>query len=115
MEEGGDLRIETRKNESGVEVDGIDDGPGIPDDVRPRIFDLFFTTKGVGEGSGLGLDIVQRIVRTHGSHIDVRSKPGRTEMRVQLPITSLGGQCGPRCYSRRGRRRSAQIIPFGVR
>ena len=91
MEEGGELLIETKQNESRVEVDVIDDGPGIPDDVRPRIFDPFFTTKGVGEGSGLGLDIAQRIVRTHGGHIDVRSKPGRTEMRVKLPISRLDG------------------------
>ncbi len=91
MEEGGELRIETKQNESRVEVDVIDDGPGIPDDVRPRIFDPFFTTKEVGEGSGLGLDIALRIVKTHRGHIDVRSKPGRTEMRVQLPISSFGG------------------------
>ena len=53
MGEGGELSIEAKQDESRVEVDVIDDGPGIPDDLRPRIFDPFFTTKGVGEGSGL--------------------------------------------------------------
>ena len=91
MGEGGELSIEAKQDESRVEVDVIDDGPGIPDDLRPRIFDPFFTTKGVGEGSGLGLDIALRIVRTHRSHVDVRSKPGRTEMRVHLPVDSTGG------------------------
>ena len=91
MGEGGELSIEAKQNESRVEVDVIDDGPGIPDDLRPRIFDPFFTTKGVGEGSGLGLDIALRIVRTHRGHVDVRSKPGRTEMRVHLPVDSTGG------------------------
>ena len=91
MGEGGELSIEAKQDESRVEVDVIDDGPGIPDDLRPRIFDPFFTTKGVGEGSGLGLDIALRIVRTHRGHIDVRSKPGRTEMRVHLPVDSTDG------------------------
>ena len=91
MGEGGELSIEAKQDESRVEVDVIDDGPGIPDDLRPRIFDPFFTTKGVGEGSGLGLDIALRIVRTHRGHVDVRSKPGRTEMRVHLPVDSTGG------------------------
>ena len=91
MGEGGELSIEAKQDESRVGVDVIDDGPGIPDDLRPRIFDPFFTTKGVGEGSGLGLDIALRIVRTHRGHVDVRSKPGRTEMRVHLPVDSTGG------------------------
>jgi len=73
-----------------VEPDGIlveigDNGPGIPPEVQSRIFDPFFTTKPVGEGTGLGLDIVQRIVRAHKGSIRVDSQPGRTVFQVRLP------------------------------
>lgn len=85
MEDGGALRIEAKQDDLGIVVSVIDDGPGIPDDLRQRIFDPFFTTKEVGEGMGLGLDIALRIVRTHRGRIDIQSKPGRTEMRVHLP------------------------------
>jgi signal transduction histidine kinase len=74
-----------------IEPDGIlveigDSGPGIPPEVQTRIFDPFFTTKPVGEGTGLGLDIVQRIVRNHKGSIRVESKPGRTVFQVRLPV-----------------------------
>ena len=62
-----------------------DDGAGIPADVLGRIFDPFFTTKDVGKGTGLGLDIVRRILQRHEGEIDVESRPGRTEFRVILP------------------------------
>jgi signal transduction histidine kinase len=64
----------------------IDDGAGIPADVRSRIFDPFFTTKPVGEGSGLGLDIARRIVRQHNGQIVADSRPGHTEFRVNIPV-----------------------------
>jgi len=64
----------------------VDCGPGIPTEVMTRIFDPFFTTKQVGEGTGLGLDIVRRIVDSHHGEIDVESRPGRTEFRVKLPL-----------------------------
>ncbi len=64
----------------------VDDGPGIPADIREKIFDPFFTTKPVGEGTGLGLDIVRRIVDWHNGTIDVESEPGRTEFCVSMPI-----------------------------
>ncbi len=64
----------------------IDDGPGIPSDIRDRIFDPFFTTKPVGAGTGVGLDIVRRLVQRHNGEIEVDSRPGRTEFRVRLPI-----------------------------
>jgi signal transduction histidine kinase len=75
---------------TGVEPDRIlveigDSGPGIPLEVQGRIFDPFFTTKPVGEGTGLGLDIVQRIVRNHKGSIRVESAPGRTVFQVRLP------------------------------
>jgi signal transduction histidine kinase len=86
MAEDGELCVEIGSNDLCVEVKIIDNGGGIPNDVRHRIFDPFFTTKGVGEGTGLGLDIARRIIQTHRGQIDVRSRPGRTEMIVQLPI-----------------------------
>lgn len=64
-----------------------DNGPGIPDATRARIFDPFFTTKAVGEGSGLGLDIVRRIVEQHDGTIHVESQQGNTEFIVHLPRT----------------------------
>ena len=64
----------------------VDDGDGIPPDIQERIFDPFFTTKSVGEGTGLGLDIVRRIVDSHRAEIYVESRPGRTEFRVKFPL-----------------------------
>lgn len=72
----------------GVDGDAItltvrDSGPGIPDEVLPRIFDKFY--KGAGGGSGLGLAIAQQIAEAHGGSISVRSTPGDTVFRVVLP------------------------------
>jgi signal transduction histidine kinase len=74
----------------GVAVRVIDDGPGIPDDVMPRMFEPFFTTKPRGEGSGLGLSIVKRILDRHGGAIRVDSRPGRTCFEVWLPPGQIG-------------------------
>ena len=63
-----------------------DDGSGIPEEVKNQIFDPFFTTKPVGKGTGLGLDIVRRLVDRNDGSIDVESEPGRTEFRVALPL-----------------------------
>ena len=68
-----------------VVVRVTDDGPGIPADVKSRIFDPFFTTKPVGKGTGLGLDIVSRLVDRNEGSIEVESEPGRTVFRVVLP------------------------------
>ena len=87
MDEGGELTLKARENDVWVEVEVVDDGPGIPDEVRRRMFEPFFTTKEVGVGTGLGLGIAQRIVRTHQGHIEVRSEPGETVMCVRLPVT----------------------------
>ena len=62
----------------------MDDGAGIPQEVRGRIFDPFFTTKAVGKGAGLGLELVRRVVDQLRGEIDVESAPGRTVFRVTL-------------------------------
>ena len=74
------------RRDNSVVVRVVDDGSGIPQNIRDRIFDPFFTTKPVGAGMGLGLDIVRRLVLRHNGHIDVNSKPGHTEFCVTLPV-----------------------------
>jgi signal transduction histidine kinase len=80
-----------RENQS-VVVRVQDNGPGIPASIRERIFDPFFTTKPMGQGTGLGLDIVRRLVRHNDGIIEVESEPGRTEFRVTLPIAQNAAQ-----------------------
>jgi len=82
----GVLEIRTRKDGEFVRVSVIDNGPGIPEDVRSKIFDPFFTTKDIGKGTGLGLDVVNKIVRQHNGSIKVDSVPGRTEFVICFPI-----------------------------
>ncbi len=82
----GTLTIKTEKDRENVRVHIIDDGPGIPDAVKSRIFDPFFTTKEMGKGTGMGLEVVQRIVNQHNGSIKVTSVPGRTEFVVCFPI-----------------------------
>lgn len=64
----------------------IDNGEGIPEKIRSKIFEPFFTTKAMGAGTGLGLDIVQGIMKHHRGSIKVESEPGRTEFIVCLPV-----------------------------
>ncbi len=80
------LEICTSLEPDALLVQFTDSGPGIPPEIQGRIFDPFFTTKPVGEGTGLGLDIVQRIVRNHQGTIRVESKPGCTRFQVRLPL-----------------------------
>jgi signal transduction histidine kinase len=65
-----------------------DDGHGVPHELNSRIFEPFFTTKPVGEGTGLGLDIVRRLVDRHSGLLEMESEPGHTEFRVTLPVSS---------------------------
>lgn len=88
VEPGGSVRLETVHEGDTVIVRVIDDGPGIPADLQSRIFEPFYTTKDVGQGIGLGLDIARRIARTHEGDIVCESRPGRTEFRVTLPVLS---------------------------
>jgi PAS domain S-box-containing protein len=87
MEYRGTLRIDVAQSETQILINITDSGKGIPPEVLPNIFDPFFTTKPAGEGSGLGLDIVQKIVKKHQGNITVTSIPGNTTFTVSLPIT----------------------------
>ncbi len=87
VDNGGLVEITARRERDGIVIRVVDNGPGITAELRDRIFDPFFTTKPVGKGTGLGLDIVRRLVQRHNGHIDVESRPGRTEFRVTLPIS----------------------------
>jgi signal transduction histidine kinase len=88
----GRIRVSTLLEESFVEIEVADDGPGIPAHIRERIFDPFFTTKAVGEGTGLGLGIALEIVHGHGGNILVDSEPGEgTRFRVRLPVDARQG------------------------
>jgi signal transduction histidine kinase len=82
----GELIIRTSRELDFVLVEIVDNGPGIPDTIKPHLFEPFFTTKGVGEGTGIGLDTVYRIVRAHRGEIAFESKPGRTSFQVRLPL-----------------------------
>ena len=86
VDQGGELILRARLNDLWVEVEIVDDGPGIPEEILSHIFEPFFTTKDVGVGTGLGLGIAMRIVETHQGHIQVKSRPGETNMCVRLPV-----------------------------
>jgi signal transduction histidine kinase len=81
---GGTVRVLATKGDGTVSVEVVDSGPGIPQEIRGRIFDPFFTTKPVGRGTGLGLELVRRVVDQVRGEIDVESVPGRTVFRVTL-------------------------------
>jgi signal transduction histidine kinase len=86
MDGEGTLEVATRTEPDAVVVEVVDSGAGMPPEVVARAFEAFFTTKDVGKGTGLGLDIARRIVveRHHGT-IEIDSVPGRTAIRVRLP------------------------------
>jgi signal transduction histidine kinase len=85
------VAVTAERRGGSVLVRVVDDGPGLPPEIKERIFDPFFTTKPVGQGTGLGLDIARRIVRKHQGEIEVDSRPGHTEFRVTLPLEAGKG------------------------
>ncbi|MEW6493830.1 MAG: AAA family ATPase [Cyanobacteriota bacterium] len=86
MNNHGKLEITVAQENNQIVVQFTDSGCGIPPEIKPRIFEPFFTTKPAGEGSGLGLDIVRKIINKHQGKIEVESVPGNTAFRVWLPI-----------------------------
>jgi len=84
---GGTLVLSTRSSKDSVEVKVTDSGMGIPQKYLNKIFDAFFTTKNPGEGTGLGLNIVYRIVTKYEGTIDVESKENiGTTFTIKFPI-----------------------------
>jgi two-component system C4-dicarboxylate transport sensor histidine kinase DctB len=75
-EKGRSLTVRTGFRGQMVEIQVIDDGPGIPDNVKAKIFDWFFTTKPPGEGTGLGLAVSQEILQAHGGNLRLEDTPG---------------------------------------
>ncbi|HEX6518098.1 MAG TPA: ATP-binding protein [Nocardioidaceae bacterium] len=87
MAGGGTLTVAAYPAQDGAVVEIVDTGPGMPEAVAARAFEPFYTTKDVGQGTGLGLDISRRIiVERHGGDIGIESEPGRTVVRVRLPL-----------------------------
>ena len=84
--QGGEITLRTHREGDFVRVFLIDNGSGIPDNILPHIFEPFYTTKQAGAGSGLGLDIAQRIIQQHDGRLEVSSRPGHTEFCAWLPV-----------------------------
>jgi len=82
----GNLIISSKHDAKFVKVYIKDDGPGIPKEMQEKIFAPFFTTKEMGKGTGLGLDVVSRIMQQHNGSIKVKSETGITEFEICLPI-----------------------------
>jgi len=86
VDKSGEITIETSTDGKNVTAKITDNGPGIPAEIVSRIFDPFFTTKKVGEGTGIGLDLVNRIIKRHNGDVKVESVPGRTRFCVSIPV-----------------------------
>ncbi|MEM7762422.1 MAG: ATP-binding protein, partial [Cyanobacteria bacterium P01_A01_bin.40] len=88
MEEVGTLTITAEQIGDRIKVSIADTGSGIPPEIQDRIFDAFYTTKPAGEGSGLGLHIIQEIIEKHNGSIEFTSQPQNTIFSIWLPINS---------------------------
>ena len=94
MDGHGEIFLRTRHEGDWVIVEIEDNGPGILPDIQEKIFSPFFTTKPVGKGTGLGLNITYNIVQKHGGEIKVFSHPGKTRFQICLPINFEKVQSG---------------------
>lgn len=86
VEGSGQLIIRTYYEEPEVVVEIEDNGPGIPDEIQSKLFSPFFTTKPVGKGTGLGLNLSYNTIKKHGGEINLDTQPGRTCFQVRLPL-----------------------------
>ncbi len=88
MPDGGAITLRLARSSAGAMIEVTDEGMGIDTDTTERVFDPFYTTKGIGKGSGLGLSIVDGIVRAHNGTVSVQSAgPGKgATFTVTLPF-----------------------------
>ena len=83
------VQISTRKTETGIEITVSDNGPGIPDSIKDKIFQPFFTTKPTGQGTGLGLSLSYDIVKAHGGTLEVATTLSKgTVFKIHLSVTN---------------------------
>ena len=78
------LTIRTRQSDKSVTIEIEDNGPGIPDDIKDKILQPFFTTKKGTQGTGLGLSITNDIIKAHGGIMEIDSKPEQTVFSIKL-------------------------------
>jgi signal transduction histidine kinase len=90
MKGKGILTIRVSRDTDSVVVEIGDNGPGIPKELQSHIFEQFFTTKPVGQGTGLGLDAVRRIMRKFDGAVSFTSVPGDTRFQVRIPVAGMG-------------------------
>jgi signal transduction histidine kinase len=90
MKNGGNLRLQVSRANDYVVLEVMDDGPGIPPELRDKVFQLYFTTK--TKGSGIGLAMTYRAVQLHNGTIDFLSENGRgTTFRLEFPVLATHG------------------------
>jgi signal transduction histidine kinase len=89
MSEGGKLTLAAHNGDRGIEVQVRDTGPGIPPEIRDKIFDLYFTTK--KSGSGIGLAMTFRVMQLHNGSVDFSSGPHGTTFFLRFPPLAEAG------------------------
>jgi CheY-like chemotaxis protein/anti-sigma regulatory factor (Ser/Thr protein kinase) len=87
----GVILVSTEHRDGHIRIAVRDNGCGIPDDIRDKIMQPFFTTKAPGEGSGLGLAMSYGILTEHGGDIEVESLPGDTTVTLRFPVVAASG------------------------
>ena len=87
VDESGKIDVTAVSRNGNLVLYFKDDGQGIPEDIQNKIFDPFFTTKDVGKGTGLGLDVVHKIIKKHAGEIKVNSQPGNTTFELTFPLS----------------------------
>jgi signal transduction histidine kinase len=92
--DSGRVEVSANRERQRVVVRVVDNGAGIPPEIREHLFEPFVTSKPVGKGTGLGLDIVRRLGMHNDAEIEFDSAPGRTEFRVSLPLAEVDGAVG---------------------
>jgi signal transduction histidine kinase len=89
------ITVRTQLTERNVELTLVDTGPGVPDDIKARLFKPFFTTKGRGKGTGLGLSVSRSIIEGHRGAIRVESAPGQgAKFVITLPAVDPNAKPG---------------------